>query len=83
LTQQGLENPYDKFRGQLTPFMCACSKLIESGDVSFYSYSTSEVAQRALRESTETQMVKGKMALLPRLYKPRSNDVVFIVFLVS
>jgi hypothetical protein len=33
--------------------MRACSKLIESGDVSFYSYSTSEVAQRALRESTE------------------------------
>jgi hypothetical protein len=33
--------------------MCACSKLTESGDVSFYSYSTSEVAPRALRESNE------------------------------
>jgi hypothetical protein len=32
--------------------MCACSKLIESGDVCFYSQSTSEVAQRALRESS-------------------------------
>jgi hypothetical protein len=33
--------------------MCARSKLIESDDVSFYSQSTSEVAQRALRESSE------------------------------
>jgi hypothetical protein len=29
------------------------SKLLESGDVSFYNQSTSEVAQRALRESSE------------------------------
>jgi hypothetical protein len=34
-------------------FMCAQSKLIESGDVSFYSQSTLEVAQRALRESRQ------------------------------
>jgi hypothetical protein len=33
--------------------MCARSKLTESGDVSFYSQSTLEVAQRALRESSE------------------------------
>jgi hypothetical protein len=33
--------------------MWADSMLIESGDVSFYSQSTSEVAQRALRESNE------------------------------
>jgi hypothetical protein len=33
--------------------MYAHSKLIESGDVSFYSQSTSEVTQRALRESSE------------------------------
>jgi hypothetical protein len=33
--------------------MCACSKLIESGDVSFYSQSTVDVAQRVLRESNE------------------------------
>jgi hypothetical protein len=33
--------------------MRARSKLIESGDVSFYSHSTSEVAQRTLRESSE------------------------------
>jgi hypothetical protein len=33
--------------------MCARSKLIESGDVKFYSQSTTDVAQRALRESNE------------------------------
>jgi hypothetical protein len=53
LAQQSLENPYDKFCGQLAPFMCARSKLTESADVSFYSQSTSEVAQRALRENSE------------------------------
>jgi hypothetical protein len=53
LAQQGIENPYDKFCGWLAPFMCACSKLSKSGDVSFYSQSTSKVAQRALRESSE------------------------------
>jgi hypothetical protein len=53
LAQQCLENPYDKFFGWLRPFMRAHSKLIESGDVSFYSQSTSEVAQRALRERNE------------------------------
>jgi hypothetical protein len=36
LAQQGLENPYVKFHRQLTPFMRAYSKLIKSGDVSFY-----------------------------------------------
>jgi hypothetical protein len=33
--------------------MSAHSKLTELGDVSFYIHSTSEVAQRALRESSE------------------------------
>jgi hypothetical protein len=33
--------------------MCARSKLIESGDLSFYSRSTSKVAQRARRERSE------------------------------
>jgi hypothetical protein len=33
--------------------MCARSKLKKSGNVSFYSLSTSEVAQRALRVSNE------------------------------
>jgi hypothetical protein len=33
--------------------MCARSKLTESHDVSFYNQSTAEVAQRALRESSE------------------------------
>jgi hypothetical protein len=33
--------------------MCARSKLTESGDVSFYSQSTTDVTQRALKESNE------------------------------
>jgi hypothetical protein len=53
LVYQGLENPYDKFCGWLGPFMHAHSKLTESGNVSFYSQSTSEVAQRTLRESSK------------------------------
>jgi hypothetical protein len=53
LAQQGLKNPYDKFYGRLAPFIRDRSKLIELGDVSFYSQSISEVAQRALRESSE------------------------------
>jgi hypothetical protein len=53
LAQQGLENPYDNFHGRLGPFMCARSKRTESGDVNFYSQSIVEVAQRALRESSE------------------------------
>jgi hypothetical protein len=53
LTQQGLENPYDKFCGRLGPFMSARSKLTESGDVTFYRHSTSELAQRVIRESNE------------------------------
>jgi hypothetical protein len=53
LSQQGLENLYDKFHGRLAPFMCARSKVIESGDVNFYSQSTLEVVQWALRESSE------------------------------
>jgi hypothetical protein len=53
LAQQDLENSYNKFRGWLGAFMCAHSKLTESGDVSFYNQSTLEVAQGALRESSE------------------------------
>jgi hypothetical protein len=53
LAQQDLENPYDRFRGRLAPFMCARSKLTKSDDVSFYSQGTSEVAQRDLRERSK------------------------------
>jgi hypothetical protein len=53
LTQQGLENRYDKFRRWLGLFMRARSKLTESDNVRFYSHNTSEVTQRALRESSE------------------------------
>jgi hypothetical protein len=37
LAQQDLENPYDKFRKWLGPFMRTCSNLTESGNVTFYS----------------------------------------------
>jgi hypothetical protein len=53
LAQQGLKNPYDKFYRRLAPFMHSRSKLTELGDVRFYSQSTSKVAQRVLRESSE------------------------------
>jgi hypothetical protein len=53
LAQLGLQKPYDDFRGWLEPFMRAHSKLTESGDVSFYSQSIMDVAQRGLRESSE------------------------------
>jgi hypothetical protein len=53
LAQQGLENPYDKFHGRMGPFMCARSKLTESGNVNFSRQSTSEVAQISLRESSK------------------------------
>jgi hypothetical protein len=51
--QLGLHNPYDNFCGWLGPFMRARSKLTESGDVSYYSQSATDVPQRALRESSE------------------------------
>jgi hypothetical protein len=63
--------------------MRAHSMLIESGDVSFYSQSTSVVAQRASGRAAKTQMMKGKMMPSPRPCKPRSNEVMFMVFLVS
>jgi hypothetical protein len=53
LAQLGLQNPYDNFRGQLGPFMRARSKLTESGDVSFYNQSTTDITQMDLRESSE------------------------------
>jgi hypothetical protein len=36
--------------------MCARSKLTESDDVTFYNRGTSELAQRAMRESTEVSI---------------------------
>jgi hypothetical protein len=83
LAQQDLENPYDKFRGWLAPFMHPRSKLTESGDVSFYSQSTSEVAQRALRESSEDSNGEKETTPSLRPCKPRSNESVFMVFPVS
>jgi hypothetical protein len=83
LAQQVLKNPYGKFCVWLPPFVRACSKLTELANVSFYSQSTLEVAQRALRESSEDSNVKGKMMPSPTPCKSRSNEVVFMVFLVS
>jgi hypothetical protein len=53
LTEQGVENPYDKFSGWLKHFMCARSKLIEIGKITYYNQSTKEVVQRGLRESNQ------------------------------
>jgi hypothetical protein len=52
------------------------SKLIKSGDVSYYSQSTVDVAQRALRESNEDS---NEMTSSARPYKPRCNEAVFMV----
>jgi hypothetical protein len=51
LAQQGVENPYEKFCGRLTQFMSARSKHTKIGDVTFFSPSIEEVAQRVLRET--------------------------------
>jgi hypothetical protein len=83
LAQQGVENPYDKFRG-LTPFMHAHSKLTESSDVSFYSQSTSEVTQKALRGSSQDSNEGDKENdALTNALGNRSNEVVFVVISVS
>jgi hypothetical protein len=53
LAHQGLKNPYNNFHRWLGPFMRACFKLTESDNVTFYSQSTTEVAQMTLKESSE------------------------------
>jgi hypothetical protein len=53
LAQKDLENPNDKFRGWLEPFILVHSKLTGLGDVTFYRQSPSELAQRAVRESSK------------------------------
>jgi hypothetical protein len=59
------------------------SKLTESGDISFYSQSTLEVAQKALGRVAKTQMVKGKMMPSPRLCKLSCNEAMFVVFPIT
>jgi hypothetical protein len=83
LTQHDLNNLYDKFHGWLTPFMHARSKLSKSGDVSFYNQSTSEVAQRAFRESSEDPNDERKNDALTKAMQTKINDAVFMVFLIS
>jgi hypothetical protein len=53
LAEQGVENPYDKFCGQLKHFMRARSELTEIGEITYYNQNTEEVAQRGLRDSSQ------------------------------
>jgi hypothetical protein len=70
LAQLGLQNPY---RGQLGPFMRARSKLIESGDVSYYSQSTADVTQRALRESSKNSNGERKNDALSKALQTKEQ----------
>jgi hypothetical protein len=63
--------------------MHACSKLTESGDVSIYNQSTLKVTQGALWESSEDSNGEMENYASPWLCKPRSNKVMFVVFVVS
>jgi hypothetical protein len=74
LILQCLENAYDKFSGRLAPFMCASSKLTKSGDVNFYSWSTSEVAPRALRESSEDSNGERKNDALTKALQTKEQQ---------
>ena len=53
MAQQGVENPYDKFPGWLASYMRARCKLTESGTIDYFSPSAEQVAQRALRDSSQ------------------------------
>jgi hypothetical protein len=53
LAKHGVKNPYDKFSGRLRPFMRARSKLTEIKKITYYNQSIEEVAERALRESSQ------------------------------
>jgi hypothetical protein len=64
--------------------MHAHSKLTESSDVSFYSQSTSEVTQKALRGSSQDSNEGDKENdALTNALGNRSNEVVFVVISVS
>jgi hypothetical protein len=54
--------------------MCACCKLTESGDVSFYSQSTSKVTQRALRESSEDSNGERKNDALTKALQTKEQQ---------
>jgi hypothetical protein len=55
--------------------MHAGSKLTQSGNVSFYSQSTSEVAQRALRESSEDSNGERKNDTVIKALQTREQRV--------
>jgi hypothetical protein len=59
------------------------SKLTESGDVSFYSRSTSDVAQIALRESSEDSNGERENDALTKALQTKEQRGMFVVFLVS
>jgi hypothetical protein len=44
LTEQSVENTYDKFSGRLRPFIHAQSKLTEIDEITYYNQSTEKVA---------------------------------------
>jgi hypothetical protein len=73
LDKQGLENPYDKLCGRLAPFMRAHSKLADSGHVSFYGQSTSEVAQRALWENSKDSNGEGENDALTKALQTKEQ----------
>jgi hypothetical protein len=57
--------------------MCARSKLTESDNVSYYSQSTADVSQRALRESSEDSNAKREnVALNKALQTKDQRDLV-------
>jgi hypothetical protein len=73
LAQLGRQNPYDNFHGRLGLFMHARSKLIESSDVSYYRQSTVDVAQRALRESSEDSNGEREIDTLNKALQTREQ----------
>jgi hypothetical protein len=54
--------------------MCAHCKLIESVDIGFYSQSTSEVAQRALRESNKDSNGERKNSALTKALQTKEQQ---------
>jgi hypothetical protein len=54
LAKQGVKNPYDKFSGWLKHFMHAQSELTEISEITYYNQSIEELAQRGLRESSQS-----------------------------
>jgi hypothetical protein len=54
--------------------MCARSKLTESDNVSYYSQSTADVSQRALRESSEDSNAKRENVALNKALQTKDQQ---------